>query len=243
MKDYPLFLPSVIKTFATYHNKHINDEDRLRESREALLLLIKKKYFKEIVIVDGSNNKIFSDLEIEEFTNDGIIIEQLMFVQNREQVEKYGKGHGEMQITNYMVEHSQLVNKAGGFVKLTPRYFFDNIEWILPLIQYEENVFFYYYPCPVRMIKKFVMTIFYKTSLAFYKKNLRNVMHRHSKDTSGLLESIFYYQLRGLPKKRIKVTYPYFSGVSGTTGKNIRNQYVLMRTICSKLGLMVYSFK
>lgn len=241
--NYPLFLPSVTKTFANFESALTDSNIRLKETREALFAIIKKKYFKEIVIVDGSNNPILSEKEIHDFLLQGIKIEQLTFQQNRELVEEFGKGHGEMQITNYMVAHSKLVNNAGGFVKLTPRYFFDNIDSIFPVINRYDNVFFFYYPEPVRKIKTFIMSIFYKTSLEFYKKNIENSINFHSKDISGYMESVLYKQLVNTNKKGIKVSYPYFSGTSGTTGKGIRNQYVILRNVCSRLGMMAYSFK
>ncbi|WP_210151336.1 hypothetical protein [Chryseobacterium scophthalmum] len=241
--NYPLFLPNVTRTFANFESVLTDSNVRLKESREALFAIIDKNYFKEIVIVDGSENKILSEEEIQEFLFKGIKIEQLIFLQDKDLVEKYGKGHGEMQITNYMVQHSELVRNAGGFVKLTPRYFFDNIDDILPVINQFSNVFFFYYPSPLRKMKTYMMSIFYKTSLDFYKKNIEDSIQFHNKDVSGYMESVLYKQLMNVDKKPISVSYPHFSGTSGTTGKSIRNQYVLFRNICSKLGMMAYSFK
>lgn len=145
-----------------------------------------------------------------------------------------------MQITNYMVTHSVLANRAGGFVKLTPRYYFDNIESILPHLVNEDNVFFYYYPFPIKKIKRFVMSIFYKCSLEFYRMNIFPAMNEHDKNTEGLLESVFYRRIQLLKHTALYVDYPHFSGVSGTTGKQIRNQYYLFRKVCSHLGLLAY---
>ena len=241
--NFPLFLPNITKTFANFHNLHNNENTRLNESREALFQLISKNLFKEIVIVDGSNNPVLSNAEIEFFNMQGVVIEQLLFIQNKELVEKFGKGHGEMQITNFMIQNSVLVNNAGGFVKLTPRYFFYNIEKIMPILNQEKIVFFFYYPFIIRNFKKYTLSIFYKTTIDFYKTNILESIIYHSKDTSGLMESVLYRQIKGLNKKSIKVSFPYFSGISGTTGKKIRNQYYFFRNICSKLGLMAYTFK
>ncbi len=242
-KNYPLFLPNVTKTFANFESKLIDSEVRLHESRQALFSIIKKNYFKEIVLVDGSNTPILSVDEILDFMSKGIRIEQLVFQQDITLVENYGKGNGEMQITNFMTKHSELVKRAGGFVKLTPRYYFDNIDEVFPIVNEYDNVFFFYYPEPVRNIKKFVMSIFYKTSLDFYNRNLKDSIVYHNKEVSGYMESVLYRQLRYLPKKSIYVSYPHFSGTSGTTGKSIQNQYVIFRNICSKIGTMAYSFK
>ena len=241
--NFPLFLPNVTKTFANFHNFHNDENSRLNESREALFQLISKNLFKQIVIVDGSNNPVLSNAEIEFFYAQGVVIEQLLFIQNKELVEKFGKGHGEMQITNFMVENSKLVNKAGGFIKLTPRYFFDNIEKIIPILNQEKIVFFFYYPFLIRNFKKYTLSIFYKTTIDFYKTNIFESIVYHSKDTSGLMESVLFRQIIGLNKKSIKVPFPFFLGISGTTGKKIRNQYYFFRNVCSKFGLMAYTFK
>ncbi|MDV3752651.1 hypothetical protein [Elizabethkingia anophelis] len=241
--EYPLFLPSVTRSFTDFESALTDSNIRLKESREALYAIINKNIFKEIVIVDGSNNPILSDNEIESFRSKGVIIEQILFQQDKGLVSEFGKGHGEMQITNYMVEYSELVKKAGGFVKLTPRYFFDNLENIFHIIDQHPNIFFFYYPSPIRNIKPFVMSIFYKVSLDFYKENIEKSIQFHNKKTSGYMESVLYRQLIKKTKKGIRVAYPHFSGTSGTTGKSIRNQYVFLRNICSKLGFMAYSFK
>lgn len=241
--SYPLFLPNMTKTVANFHNNLTDPDIRLKESREALFEIVKKGYFNEIIIVDGSENPVLSDAEISSFAAKGITIEQLLFKQNKDLVEQFGKGHGEMQITNYMVENSELVKKAGGFVKLTPRYYFDNIEQVLPVINQFDNVFFYYYPEPVRKIKPFLVSIFYKTSLDFYNKHLKSSIEEHSKEVSGFMESVMYRRVNMLNKKGIATSFPHFSGTQGTTGRSIRNQYYFLRNLSAKLGLMVYHFE
>ena len=78
--NFPLFLPNITKTFANFHNLHNNENTRLNESREALFQLISKNLFKEIVIVDGSNNPVLSNAEIEFFNMQGVVIEQIIIV-------------------------------------------------------------------------------------------------------------------------------------------------------------------
>lgn len=242
-RDYPLFLPNMTRTVATFHNNHNNENVRLKESREALFEIIKKGFFRKIIIVDGSNNPILSREEISYYLEREIEIEQLLFEQDSDLVEQFGKGHGEMQITNYMVENSKLVNEYGGFVKLTPRYYFDNMKDVFPKINDFQNVFFYYYPEPVRKIKPFLVSIFYKTSLEFYNNHLKNSLEEHSKEIDGYMESVMYKRVNQLNKRKINSPFPHFSGTQGTTGKPIKNQYFFLRNICSKLGLMAYNFE
>lgn len=236
-------MSSVVKTSTNFHNNHTDPNLRLEETKSALSNIAQKGYFKEIVIVDGSNCDILTTKEIDYYKKKGITIEQLSFKQNGDLVNKFGKGNGEMQITNYMVDNSKLVNEAQGFYKLTARYFFDNFEEVITDIHEFENVFYFYYPPLLRNYKSFISTIFYKTTLNFYKKNIYNSMHMHSKSTSGLLESVFFQNLKGIPKKSIATTFPIYSGTSGTTGKKMMNRHYALRNACSKMKLMAYSFK
>ena len=80
MLQYPLFLPNITKTFANFDNAHTDFNSRLEESREALFAIIEKNFFSEIVIVDGSNNKVLSEEEILKYAKKGIKIEQLLFL-------------------------------------------------------------------------------------------------------------------------------------------------------------------
>lgn len=243
VSNFPLFLPSVNKTYTDFANVLTNENVRLQETRKALFYTIEKGYFSKIIIVDGSNQKVLSNHEIIQLATKGIEVEQLLFQQDTKLVKQFGKGNGEMQITNYMVKNSKLANAAGGFVKLTPRYYFDNIDLIMPQINNKSNIFFFYYPYIVKSIKPFVCTIFYKTTIEFYKTHFENSICEHSTEIKGYAESVFYRNIVNLDKSSVYVEFPHFSGLAGTTGKQILNQYFQFRNICSKLGLMCYDFK
>jgi hypothetical protein len=241
--NYPLFLPNVTKTYTDIANVLKDGNVRLIEARKALFSIIEKGYFDKIVIVDGSNQEVLSKTEIEDFGNLGIVIEQLLFQQNVEEVKCFGKSQGEMQITNYMVKKSILVKEAGGFTKISPRYIINNIDFMMKLIHNRANVFFFYHPPIIRKLKPYVCTIFYKTSLDFYEKYLKDSIKDCNEQKSDFLESVFFRRLINLKKVSIFVPFPLFSGVAGTTGKGIYNGYFILRNMLAKTGLMCYSFK
>lgn len=246
--NYPLFLPSVVKTYGKDTNIAtpsllIDSKIRLAETRKALFEMVEKRYFDQIVIVDGSNTEILTKKEISEFAQKGVIIEQLLFQQNTLNVSEFGKSNGEMQIINYTVTNSVLIKKAGGFTKITPRYVLNNIDKIMPNICNEKNIFYFYEPSIIPNKNKFVCTIFFKSSLEFYKKYLENSILECEKETHGILESIFYRKLSKIKTKRIFVEFPHFKGIASTTGNNIKNRYFFARNISSKSGLLCYSFK
>jgi len=242
IKNYPLFLPNVIKTFTNSSNVLTDNNIRLKEARRALFYTIEKGYFNKIIIVDGSNQAMLSEEEITQLLKSGIIIEQLLFQQDVNMVKQFGKSQGEMQITNYMINNSVLAKEAGGFIKISPRYLFDNIDDIMPAIYNKENVFYFYHPPIIRTMKTFVCTIFYKTSLDFYKKNIEKGIRDCNLGVSGYLESIFYQRLNGIKKTSICINFPHFSGIAGTTGKSISNRFFKLRNGLSKMGLLCYSF-
>lgn len=241
--NFPLFLPNVTKTYTSFANVLTDENIRLAETRKALFHIIAKGYFNKIIIVDGSNHAVLSEKEIAQLANTGITVEQLLFQQDTELVKRFGKGHGEMQITNYMVKNSILAKEAGGFIKITPRYFLDNIDTIMPIIQDRSNVFYFYHPPLIRRNRSFVCTIFYKTSIDFYKSFLEESIHENTTEICGYTESVFYNRLIIQKKSSVYIDFPHFSGIAGTTGKNINNQYYTYRNIFAKIGLMCYSFQ
>ena len=242
INNYPLFLPNVTKTYTNSSNSLVDVDIRLQEARKALFYIIKKKYFNKIVLVDGSNTKILSEKEISFYGKNGIIIEQLLFQQKTSDVLKYGKSQGEMQITNFMISNSLLVKNAGGFTKISPRYFFDNIDEVMSKIYNKKNIFYYYHPPFVREIFSFVSTIFYKTSIEFYKEHLENSIEECNNDVSGFLESVFFRKLRNIDKAAICSEFPHWSGIAGTSGKSLYNNHFKIRNTLSQLGFLAYEF-
>jgi hypothetical protein len=112
----------------------------------------------------------------------------------------------------------------------------------MPVIYDKKNVFYYYHPLFIRNIKTFVCTIFYKTSIDFYRNNLENGIYDCNLEKSGYLESVFCKKLAGLNKTSISVDFPHFSGIAGTTGKGIANRFFKMRTMFSRCRLLCYVF-
>lgn len=241
--EYPLFLPNVTKTYTNIDNALVNETQRVIFCKAALSKILEFGYFKKVVIVDGSNHQIFTDKEIQDFLNQGIEFEQLCFQQDAESVLRFGKSHGEIQITNYMIDNSVLVKRYGGFYKISPRYTIDNLDSVFKKIESYQNVFYFYQPFSFFKKHKYAVTIFYKCSIDFYKKHLYNSLLYCNYTKSGFLEAIFYEKLKKLNKKSISVDFMYHSGIAGTTGKELVNNKFLIRNLLSKLRLLCFSFK
>ncbi len=243
ISNYPLFFPNVSKAYTKNHNLLIDERLRIEECKKSLINIISYNVFSSIILVDGSDTKIFDDFELNNFKKRGIEIEQLVFQQNISEVERYGKSQGEMQITNFMIDNSLLINKYGGFCKLSPRYSIDNFSQIFPKINHFSNVFFFYQPIWVFKKNKFVATTFYKCSVDFYKAHLYNGIRECNNCKDGFLESVFYRRLFKLKKRSIYVDFLFHSGISGTTGKPMVNNHFKIRNLFSRLGFLCFNFE
>ena len=204
--------------------------------------IVKKQLFSEIVIVDGSNTKIFNDDEIKKFILNGVNVEQIWFQQIAEEVRAGGKSQGELQIIYYAIENSNLINLSGGFFKISGRYSIKNISSILRSIGAHDNVFYYDNPPSINLGGRFVSTIFYKTQNDFFLKHFGDASAECGYHKDGLLEAIFYRRLVNLKKNRCFVPFPCYEGVAGTTGKALVNRYYLARNLISRIGGLCYAY-
>jgi hypothetical protein len=204
--------------------------------------MMKKNLFTDYVVVDGSGYDIFSTAEIKNFRDSGLNFEQLSFVQNGEDIETFGKSYGECTLIDYAISNSDLINRSGGFYKLSPRYMFNNAHEVISKIT-EQNFFFNYNIWPLSIKSPFTCTIFYKTSLDFYKSYLLDSISECSHDEYGFLESVFYRRLAKIrEKKRVKIPFPFFSGIAGTTGAPIDNRHYYLRNCISSIGLLAFEY-
>lgn len=240
--DYPIFFPNVVKTSTDSNNLLTDENVRFSEARKALFSLLRKGYFKKVIIVDGSNCELLTKEEIAHFLELNIEVEQLRFQQNVDNVKSFGKSNGEIQITNYMLAHSRLVRQYGGFYKISPRYHIENICHIFPIITKLTNVFYYYHPPIVRNYKSFVCTAFYKMSTDFYEEHFSDCIQDCGLEVGGYLESVFFRRLNGLEKRPINIEFPFFSGIGGTKGAPMKERFYFARNMLSKTGYIAYSF-
>jgi hypothetical protein len=238
----PLLITSVVKTYATDSNLLKDEEQRLEQTRDAIFNIVKKQLFSEIVIVDGSNTKIFNDDEIKKFISNGVIVEQICFQQIAEDVRVGGKSQGELQIIYHAIENSNLINLSGGFFKISGRYSIKNISCILRSIGAHDNVFYFDNPPSIGLGGRFVATIFYKTQNDFFLKHFGDASAECGYHKDGFLEAIFYRRLVKLKKNRCFVPFPRYEGVSGTTGKPLVNRYYLVRNLISRIGGLCYVY-
>lgn len=184
---------------------------------------------------------MLSKEKIKSYKKLGVEIEQLSFLQNQVDVKKYGKSNGECQIVEYALTNSKFIGNSGGFYKLSPRYMFINAKQVVSKMD-QSNIFFQYNPKSLFFLNHFVMTIFYKTSVEFYKENLAICIETCAHSQEGFLETLFYNKLIVMRENKMYLPFPKFHGVAGTTGREIANNYYLARNCFSHLGRLAFSY-
>lgn len=238
----PLLITSVVKTYATESNILKNKRQRLKQTKGAVFKIANQKLFSDIVIVDGSNTKIFTDDEINQFSSIGVTIEQIYFQQNAEDVRVGGKSQGELQIMYHAIQNSKLIKESGGFYKISGRYSIKNLKAIVRSIDRFDNVFYFDNPPSIGLGGRFVATIFYKAQNDFFLKHFGDASADCGYHTDGFLEAIFYRRLVKLKKRRCFPPFPHYEGVSGTTGKDLVNRRFFVRNLMSRLGGLCYAY-
>lgn len=238
----PLLITSVVKTYATDSNLLKNERKRLEQTKNAVFKIANAKLFSEIVIVDGSNTEIFTNNEIRQFASNGLNVEQIYFQQSAEDVRAGGKSQGELQIMYHAIENSKLIKASGGFYKISGRYSIKNIAAILRSIEPLDNVFYFDNPPSIGLGGRFVATIFYKARNDFFLKYFGDASADCGYHKDGFLEAIFYRRLVNLKKRRCFVPFPYYEGVSGTTGVPLVNRHYLVRNLISRVGGLCYAY-
>ena len=147
--------------------------------------------------------------------------EYLSFNGDYESTIKYGKGYGEGEIMNYVINNSQLLNNENSFSKITGRLIIKNIN---KLIKNENKNYF------MNQVKNYkVDTRFYHVNKQFFMLNLID-SYKNVNDNNGYyLEHAYSASLKKTNNNyRSFYQKPFFYGESGSTGnkynglKNIR---------------------
>ncbi len=243
MTKSPLLITSVLSAYAISANKIFGFDQRRQQTFNALESIVKLNIFKWIVIVDGSNKKLLSQDEISQYAKRGVVIEQLCFQQDIEAVIRYGKSNGEVQIVNFAIDNSKIINEFQEFYKISGRYFIRNLTKIVAKMDCYDNLFYFDNPFFFNKNKKFVTTYFYKTNVNFYKTVLYGLKNETSIEKEGYLESVYFRAIEKRKDKSISLEFPFVIAIAGTTGLNAINRWYILRNLFSRLGFLAFSFK
>lgn len=198
-----------------------NLNDRLNQYLYSLeYAIINYKAVKNIIFCDNTNYEYNYEplYKIAETNNKNL--EVLSFLGDYESIQKRGKGYGEGEIIEYILNNSQLIKSWDCFYKLTGRLIVSNMDEII-FKSTDDNIFIYQPKQLTRLRKNHIETFFYKVNSNFYNSNLRTSYKEVSDSDDYFLEHVFYDKLEN-SSLAIKsfYKYPLIVGKSGSTGKN-----------------------
>ena len=123
---YPILISCAIKPPRRLKaTKLIDPHIRLAATKSAIFYWVALGA-KEIVIVDSTNTSPLSNDDIEIVEKCGVKVEILLFQQNDEEIEVYGKGYGEGYIIKHAIEYSKILSTHEYFYKITGKCFCRN---------------------------------------------------------------------------------------------------------------------
>ncbi len=237
-----------------------DSKTRLHETLCSILSWIDLDSIKKIILCDNTNIQYdFSSL-IQYANLKGVELEILPFQGNFKKVALFGKGYGEGEIINYAIDNSKYLDvNSVVFYKTTSRLFVSNFMHIQS--KHAENKIVFnavYEPRNKSKIKKALSilpitkmffkkttidTRFYKCSIAFYKKHLRDTYKKVNDNKGFYLESAFFHDLQNVNFSQM-IKYPFFIGRSGSSGNVYRQFYKKkIQELASKFLLQVQIIK
>lgn len=120
-----------------------NSKERLKQYIDALLFLFEQN--KDINYVVGDNSAAECPEIITEYVKKHSIgFEWVTFKGDEGKLKKYGKGYGEVEIIDYVIKHSNFLDKCDSFVKVTGRLKIRNFNTMIKSIKKKSNWFLTY---------------------------------------------------------------------------------------------------
>ena len=120
----PLVITTAVSTGDVPYVGMTDSDERINKYLKSIDVWLKKIPDIQIVLCDGTgfdwNILIDQRYNKQQF-------ECLTCFNDVSKVEKFGKGYGEIEILNHVVDNSKMVQKARHFMKITGKYWIDNI--------------------------------------------------------------------------------------------------------------------
>lgn len=239
---YPLLITGCIKPSSKVPRLTVDNEEIRRKQYESTILwAIEETEIKDIVFCDNSNNSLCEDLYLLANKHNKNL-EMLSFQGDIQSIEKYGKGYGEGEIIEYVLNKSEIIRRNSGFIKITGRLKINNIDVLCKDIKAGR---FYYFTSAttVKHRNPMVETRFYVIDKNIYDSLFKDA-YKMVDDNNGIyLEKVFRDII--ISKKSIGAKfncYPDFVGVSGSNGNSykISKHKLFVKSICSFFGFYIY---
>jgi hypothetical protein len=205
------------RKFRTPFTKLLNKKERLNQYLNALKKYILYSDF-DIIIFCENSRYAHDYSELGRLAKErGKILETIVFLGNKKEVLNRGKGYGEGEIIDYALRHSKHLEKPEQtFYKITGRIFVKNINKLLK--KSNKEIYFF------SVGKNHCVTLFFKCSVGFYRKNLFGAGKECDEFKGIHLENVFFNRLvknKNLISRMSE--YPLYEGISGTNSTPYKN--------------------
>lgn len=193
----------------------LTDEvERKKQYIDAIAYFINDTKIKNIIYCDSSGAEE-EEMLIRLAQGNKKNFEWLSFEGNAEAVVNQGKGYGEGEIIQYILENSKIIEQCNYFIKITGRLIVKNIDILLKCSK-EMN---YFFPITVRFGKKFVDTRFYIVKKRDYEECLLQAYKDVDDNKNFFLEHAIAEQMTnsGMTFRHFLVE-PNIEGISGSRG-------------------------
>lgn len=198
----------------------VDADERLKQYIASVLFYLSSSLIKKIIICDNSNfdySKISSITEMA-FRNKKHI-EFLRFQGSKDKIQEFGKGFGEGEILEFVLNESKLIkHEELGFLKVTGRLKILNIDNVLSYLKPDRNYFNSVNLNPLIKLNKVDTRFYYctKKDFEYYLKE----SHKAVNDNLGIYLEHKYFD--SLIEKSVQFSafkiLPKFLGISGSTG-------------------------
>ncbi|HET9429636.1 MAG TPA: hypothetical protein VFO70_00610 [Chitinophagaceae bacterium] len=239
-----LVLTSTVYVSSPY-TKLVDPEERKKQYYESIEFFIRESQLKKIIVCDNSGYHYSASLyDLARSYNKEI--ELLSFQGNKELVADYGKGYGEGEIMNFVLTSSNLIKGVEGFLKVTGRLKFINVDRVLSRCNHWENYFMpvslirprFMVPKPARSC---VEVKAYYTTIKYFKEVLFNA-HTDVRDKNRFFLEHAYHKAMALSPVNVKCfpIAPEFVGISGSNGWKIKERGRLKKMLIKFVSVLGY---
>ena len=188
-----------------------DEEARLQQYLESINYFICETKVKKIVFCDNSNYAKNESI-MEKARKYGKEFEWLSFQGDTAKTLTQGKGYGEGEIIDYVLDYSQIIKDCDSFIKVTGRLKVKNIRMFFALLSHKYSYFV--------VSEDYVDTRCYMANISIFKDVLREA-YKNVNDPAGYyLEHAYYDVIAGKSDKFKSLPfYANIEGMSGSSGK------------------------
>lgn len=202
----------------------VDSEVRCKNYEEAIRYYILESDFSKLIFIENTNSGHILDFLIEEASKVGKLLEILTFQGNNKELLKKGKGFGECESIEYVINNSKLLKQNDLIIKITGRYKILNINNIIDKLNTD-------YPSFIRirfnnMIDALLFSFFSTT----WTKNFATAKEQINDKQARYIEHVIFDLIK---QNRVDVrklpVYPIYVETSGTSGNVVDKRHSLHR--------------